>query len=838
MLNKQISSFKIYEASGSYDKCVGILDSLASFVNSSIFQTYSVNFSTSSISLVILSLMPYTNHTNQQIRTRCKSFINHWLSLAVSFCPKSFMQILLKNRDFFDGLNGNSDLLFWASQAVLLLPSPENQKYVDLCKEMIFQCSASTLKKIPEQFWNFISDNLCLDDLNSIMVILSSNKELVKIVYCLCKKDFDNMVKTIFNYDQMDFLAKFIGCLEVGVDKFSIIRICERVSNALQDNNSSVISSGIELLIQLVNFLWWEPSLQEKMYLTPLCYTMLRLVDTHSTLLIHKANCLEALVSAAIHGFFELDDVVKYVSFNENDPPPIRLSTLKISFLLLGNYNKEVIFKTMEHIAEEKDPVLFVSFLNLFSQHYKMLKEIDEVFTFKILNISLYPLSKYYIEQIQIIKLLTSAIDDLNDERVDFNINNIIRALIKESHPAVIEELKEFFCIYNYVIDINNLDWFGEKIQFSLMLLNDLDPYFLVEILDLCLVPQYSIASCLTKLIKHMDVLKSKCLSQIILIINDCLEIMNIDIKLNLLKEKFDESKRWIQRESLKELYQFTQVILKDSIFGKIFENSIFALISCLSFINIDEKGILSLIDLCFSIFNPFCKASCKLLLKIYITDAKNSTDKFLIKKQNKIESFFNYAYTDPVKIVKTAVKLLGPEKTLISCKDIIISALSVDRKLAKEFSILIEQPLPLMPTFLSFANIEKHSSWFKECKSTIPRDKWIFIKGEEGFYEEEKPIMHSSYTQKEYIFKQNEIKLLNFQIHSNSESSLYSLISFLWFSDLNLPNNISFEMLESFVIENILNHRLFLGFLSYCLRKGLKINEKFFSIYKINLKK
>ena len=107
-----------------------------------------------------------------------------------------------------------------------------------------------------------------------------------------------------------------------------------------------------------------------------------------------------------------------------------------------------------------------------------------------------------------------------------------------------------------------------------------------------------------------MDVLKSKCLSQIILIINDCLEIMNIDIKLNLLKEKFDESKRWIQRESLKELYQFTQVILKDSIFGKIFENSIFALISCLSFINIDEKGILSLIDLCFSIFNPFSTSS------------------------------------------------------------------------------------------------------------------------------------------------------------------------------------------------------------------------------------
>ena len=78
------------------------------------------------------------------------------------------------------------------------------------------------------------------------------------------------------------------------------------------------------------------------------------------------------------------------------------------------------------------------------------------------------------------------------------------------------------------------------------------------------------------------------------------------------------------------------------------------------------------------------------------------------------------------------AVDQVGVEEAFKLAPIVCIDACKADRNLAVAFADVLQQPLPLMRTFLAFENIEKHREWVERCRREIPQSEWILAEGDD----------------------------------------------------------------------------------------------------------
>jgi hypothetical protein len=81
--------------------------------------------------------------------------------------------------------------------------------------------------------------------------------------------------------------------------------------------------------------------------------------------------------------------------------------------------------------------------------------------------------------------------------------------------------------------------------------------------------------------------------------------------------------------------------------------------------------------------------------------------------------------------LVSFAVETLGAAVALEAIPELCIAVASADPVIASSLAPFLDQPLPPMPTFLSFTGTDKHAEWIKTCRKTIPRDQWIMPRPE-----------------------------------------------------------------------------------------------------------
>jgi len=79
-----------------------------------------------------------------------------------------------------------------------------------------------------------------------------------------------------------------------------------------------------------------------------------------------------------------------------------------------------------------------------------------------------------------------------------------------------------------------------------------------------------------------------------------------------------------------------------------------------------------------------------------------------------------------------------GAVNALKVCPDVCLWGCKSDRLVASMIAELLEQPLPIMPTFLSFAFIERHAEWVQTCRCEIPKELWILQQGDDGYVQKE----------------------------------------------------------------------------------------------------
>ena len=854
MFAQSVKRFQKLEEGGEFGKAGDVIDNLSARLNPRLFIPRSGEYSQGYLKTMISSLIPYVAHRDTGIRTKVSNFLNHWLAVATSFCPKEVIKACTSDERLMYPAAGQAILLTWFAHAISTVPRSEQAGYAKLCQSMAFHSTAVTLKDVPMKFWAFMRIHLSVNELNEVLLPLS-HPDLAQAAAFICRKSMIVMAKSVLAIASMEFVAKFIAALRKGEDRIDATVVCERVANSLQESDSSVVSSGIEVLIQLLNFLWWNPSQEEVMFLTPLCYTMRRLVDTESTLCVHRAGCIEALVTCSSHGVVAIDEVLPFISFKADEPAPIQMACLRVSFMLL--VRKEMhqdIFAFYDTVTRERDPILFPEFLELFAQNYSLLRAVDEELAFTLLNHCVSPVPTYYVEQLRLIWLLKAIpLTDLNSGRLCMRPEMIAYEFVKKPTPQVVSELKSLFDYLHLEVGVNQLSWFDDSVALSLELVSNLDPHMILELLDIGQVGPSCLVSCLEVLKANPGMCSAHCMGQCLALLNIMMDVLGIRRYVGAKKYPFgsdDKFVLWLSRDVVHGLFRLMSSLIVESGFGQLFHAVCSAICAYLPLVGLSSSEYSELIDVMISVNFTFCETSCTTLLAINQA-LKATTDEQVMKKRNKLlgkihsgcEKFLLSEMTDDLPAVIAVIQVLGIELCVKHKEEIVVAAAAKSRDVASlVVESGVEMMLPFMPTFLSFVG-HQSSEWIDQCKEKFPFNDWILASGDENIiYPEELQnvdqasldVEHRLMVEKVLGRKEEQVQEATFeyqepqlekgiQMHKGSGDSLYDVTSFLWHS--TMPPPVALEELESFCLSHIHDTRLSLGFLAYTHVRGLKIN-------------
>lgn len=854
MFSQGVKRFQKLEENGEFEKAGEMLDSLSARLSPRLFIPNSGEYSQGFVKTMISTIIPYVAHRETVIRTKSSNLLNHWLAVATSFCPKEVIKACTGDERLMYPPAGQAILLTWFAHALSSLPKTEQSGYAKICQSMAFHSTAVTLKDLPMQFWTFMRIHLSIPELNEVLLPLS-HPDLAPAAAFICRKSMVVMAKSVLAIASMEFVAKFIAALRRGEDRIDSVVVCERVANSLQESDSSIVSAGIEVLIQLLNFIWWNPSEEEIMFLTPLCYTMRRLVDTESTLCVHRAGCIEALVTCSSHGVVSIDDVLPFVSFGGDEPAPIQMACLKVSFVLIEKDEmRKDIFGFYETVTRERDPILFAEFLERFAENYSKLRNIDETLTLKLVNSCLSPIPTYYVEQLRVLWLLRAMpLADLIDERLCVRPDMIVSEFVKKPSPQVVPELKRLLEYLDIEVGVNQLSWFDDSVSMSLELVSKLDPHMILELLDIGQISSSCLPSCLDVLKANPQLESAHCMGQCLSLLNIMMDVLGMKRFVGAKKYPFgsdDSYALWLTRDAIQGLFRLMNTLIVESVFGQVFHSVCSAISAYLPFVPLTGKEYNELIDIMTGIMFTFCEASCETLLHITKT-LQSSSDEKIAKKSGKLlekirsgcEKFLSSEVSDNLPAIIAIIQILGVAPFVEQREELIVAAAGKSREVASLIvESKVEMMLPFMPTFLSFVG-HQTSEWIDQCKEKFPFNEWILIDGDENIISPddlrdvdqntldgihramvEKVLGQRPETSREASFDYEEPQIeKGLQMHKGGSDYLYDVKSFLWHSPLS--SSVPFEELESFCLARAKDTDLTLGFLSYAYSRGLSIN-------------
>ena len=844
---------------------------------------------------IMNSVLPLLSYGDLKMRLQAESFLGHWSSVISAFSPDS----LLKSYQLFDTVStlppvAQATLFNFFTNTILSIPPSLRFSYISMCHCMLMSSKPALLTKLTQDVWVMLRSELTLSNVASIVQFLV-NSPIPKIVAFLCMKDPGELFPIVAKEANLQFLKEFIPQWPEDLN-IDINLLGERIVNAINSNNANDISAAIEI-VELISEKMSNPPLKShfstwKSILTALSDLWISSACTIS----HKSALITLASSLSKFEMIPHNELRRFMVLDPTLPTTLQVSIIKLASFFIKK--KKIPLGLVDYLktqAINRDPLIYVAILqflqNCFNDFFKIApKQVHE-----ILELCLHPLPRYFVEQLQILKLFDS-IDwtVFKIEMLPKKLFDIILVFLKEPHPSVVKHLSSFIQKMKVELPYSSLDWF-EDASYFLSIFHILDPFFIIELLDTNIIPpaSYPLAANAIAQSKNFKLnivtLAPILFNRILYIIIESIKTLGFEID-NYIKSLYSlTSSKWESyAEKMPQLFDIISESFSESTFGKIIETSLNLIVIVINeirkykesknnikIIELSKTNIIGFINISRIFASCFTETTCRLLLELKEIQFDDDIQNSFLHYFDRVMSF---KFSEIISL--TAIQTIY-WNNLFKLREYLDIAADINGEILIILDLITDDELPPHRSFLA---LKYNKEYIQKCIDIFPFHEWILCEDDFDFIitnikkipvefeklgplhkclvenhiecfevnRRERKYSHVGdftfhLTDSIFIGKEceivdmihqdkqevGEIPEIPFNPYQSEKGSKYELMSFLWFSN---RNSNSWEQIEEYAFKVHKDSMFVASFFSYAKRKQLPINlEKWPSLLKVN---
>lgn len=781
---------------------------LDSYIRPDVFVNYSSHYDFPMFMSVLEQTLPWIESDNEQLRNLFCPILKRWLVFASTYSPAEFLASLKQLTTQVP------KFMYFTLPAFLSaleqVSADEQPKFAVLIVKIVENSPTPDLAlHVTPAVWDLFQRN------TSEMNVLKVIKRFVDAkcgevaVSVLARKNPMKFTEFVFQKASFEFLSRFLPLWPDDVE-IDVLSISGRICEAFRDTGFWQYRA----LCEIVPVIAKHPTRVEKAAMRPIWKALSETLAAFPT-----GPKLRALYAGVSLGDVEQQDVIRHLNFESKDIE-YQLESFRIGMDFAASpVLIQPLLNIMRRAATARDSKLYQCLLEKLSFAFPILCETCKQDMLLIAESALKPVPSDPNCRNLALRFLNSVPTELLKNYPHlFNCSGLIKRCIEDGRMLYVCELKKLIEKVNYKVHHFDLDWVTEGACMSMELCNRPIPGVLIDLLAFHVLPFEAIP-------RAIDHLRNQRATEFYKISHDTLFFITHNTggdNTRLISDQGFEmvvDQSFLSPADIKLLIQTSFTPYSQCSLGLITGSLLWFLNDVYECVEHTPDEDFSLIVMARLLARVYPLAATSILLKILkghdipagMKIASEMLNNFIAEKATCIFASF-------------ALNLFGAAGAVSMCPDLCLHASRVDRKLASAFAPFLHQPLPLMPTFLSFVDIEEHKEWVGQCKAEIPKEQWILAEGDEGF--SKPPIATDSDSEEEeqveYRFKRARPAK---GISGVFDGTRYSLISyFTHYNNSSNPAEITgatIEEIEQYVFENADEDiRLVIGFFFYAVKK------------------
>jgi len=833
-------------------------------IHSEILVKNSQYYSPTAFLNAIKRVLPFHRNENREVREAALHFIERWLQLSFCISPVDFFGVITQVAEECNDADVLSPLLSSISTALELY---HEDILITIFKAIFLDMSAECHIFQPQKVYLTATKYLSKEQLSSVLDKID-NPQLSDRASILSQAHPDDLIPKLLESKSYSFLVSYLGHIK-DFDSFSIESFLNRLQTSIcVEELTDEPRQAVYLNTILLRSVKRKLNQNEILSLQPIISFASGFINNEESMhnTFDEAAIVYLLLSLAFKGEYDIESIADRYKMNPESPMEIQMASIVLhsEYYLMTKGECCLSFNVLNKAAALRQNQAYICFLDYLC---KIINEIPRSSAICLLNNALFPTPSDDKSPLFVLRLLNATpLDVLKDNSIEFDVQSLIYGYTWINDRRVFIEIEKFIKKYGISIDRSRLDWFGDISSLSLSLLpSDLfKNQIIVEILDTQGISPVEMPA-LLKMLRHNPELSARIsfhhcfvlLQNMILAMGFNLE--SIYTKYGI-KSMLEIDHRWIEKSVLSYYFRIIDKEICQTTFGLILKSLIKTLTKQFSYIDPLPYHTSSLIVICRFLLYALpkqCLSFLSLLIRPSSTGLlKSDMNQMMEEGINELQMV-----TIPLKFANIYFRIIsshyGLEQAVTRCKDVLISAASLDREIALS---LVEFLPNTPPPLRSFLAVSKYygKEWTELCARVIPSNEWLvepedievilslpesdnrdsIISVFEAFCQTMNEKQNDANEETE-IEKSTELTICQgIEFSKYREPNLFDLVSFFWHSNKMLPDYVDFRTIETFVLTQKNNYRLFVGFLCYAKRNRSSIfKEKWVQMIQPSIK-
>ena len=784
---------------GTIEETIEALKELEAKLKPNMLSPVSSNFTPTAFQDLIGCILHLCHSDNPEFQTLFRRFLSHWLMLCASFSVRNFTTMVQNLTETPEQREGNGALLFFISNALKQMDGESTKALVKTCAELVKFCPIDYIIDSSNLLWIRMSDFLSTDDIEAVLNELE-DVALAPKAALLCRKESQVLVPKLFSRVTLRYISVFLANFPVDCE-FDSLDLSARVAEGINLDDNDELTNALKVLPLLIERASALKHEEELTSLRPIWKGIIKKIpkcpEGTQYLLIH---CL--LVAEKEH-LLDLDEILQFLEFSGDQPPLVQHGLLLVIFSGLSNETiQKEMFNFMKVVATDRDKELFLVLISGVIKHYSELKAINEAETQSVIHKILVPPSKDPEIKTEAFRLQLQCglftKDEMQKACEEFIFNN----------PA--ETVIELVRQQNIRIPVSKLDWFNSSMTHLNFRIVDshVDPYLVLELLENHLIEPENIDSALSCLLQKKEQVGPLVFASLFSTLVRAVQCFGQSVQAwdNEIIDIVEHSKSWFEDEQMYALFRNGLAVFDETQFGAFIDSLLKYIVIFKSSVTFQSSIVYVLIMIC-KIVGPLIPSRALSLICAFLPDVMKETvamDKAMKARiTENVRLFFknDFRESSEKELSLVAIKVFRENIPSPFLEDVVMKQVRADKDVANAWS---EMALKATAD-PSEAPVEKPKEAVSEATPT-----------------DSEPTF--SYEEKHFVYEEPVIaKGISF--HGSEEPTEAGMIAFLWHSSLDLPEGVSFEDVQSFVLQRLSNTKLLAGFLAFAKARSYAID-------------
>ncbi|OHT07785.1 hypothetical protein TRFO_23895 [Tritrichomonas foetus] len=693
--------------------------------------------------LTLQTILPLACSDSVSLRFQAESFLTRLSTILSAFSPAYLITAYKDVKTDELQPTAQSLMLNYYAIALHFLEPSQRSAHIETCHTLLLNSEPKYLRHLTKSDWALLSNSFSVSMFVSIIkFLLSSNDKILIAVMEFLIKSPETMLPLILERSDLQFLKVLIPEIPNYLH-IPISLLKNRLISSFKSDNATDVSGAIEVVFLLMKR---KRLSSEKSNWIEIFNEIGNLWSETQTISL-KSAIINLYSNAAEQKLVPVAILRRFFKFDLELSTPILVSIIYACqiYIKITEEIPKGLIKLLKNVLFERDPLLYVAAIELLATDFNIMFQKMPNTAKNLLSLCLNPLPHYFVEQIAITHLLgnidwniqsqnendLSKVDENNNNKIFMNtgnrcpldqfkelIPNIILNFIEKPHQSLIPEIKVLIEKLNIEIPITKLNWY-ESASFYLPLVNNCDPFFVIELLDSYLIRAASFSMAADYLIKCITP-ENKALSEILFnralyVTFKAIDALKLELKMVSPIYKM-VSRQW--KKVASSLYELLPVIndsLLNTHFGQIVNSCLKIISATVKFIDIQTNHAIDIVRIAKIFATAFTTTSCSIVSGI----SERFTDSNF---RQEITKYFTstFQFDDAVQVSLTAIECLNDSELPI-VKDYINVASDYNRIVL----LMYRDMTTLHNTFLAFKNDPDMRDYVKNCIDQIPFDNW-----------------------------------------------------------------------------------------------------------------